>query len=187
MHLDGQINQQIRATKALIRTKFDLVKANDIYLCDPDVVPQVEMSLRVLHEIFRLVNKDLILVDHITNKDLTKDEYNALIEKVGELIVNTSARVDSLKADLFVKKAALEEALDTTGNSSLDDSAISAVDSSPVQALTGPPKGASAAVVPTTGASRLAATAMPQAVSATFNPTTILSCIPSIFPILVKP
>ena len=56
IHLDGQINQRIRATKALIRTQFDLVKANNINLCDPNALPQVEMSLRVLHEIFRIVN-----------------------------------------------------------------------------------------------------------------------------------
>ena len=122
-----------------------------------------------------MVNKDLILVDHITDKDLTAEAYNAFIEKVGELIVNTSARVDLLKASLFAKKAALEEALDTTGNSILDDSAISAVDSSPVQASTVLPKSSSAAVVPTTGALRLAATAMPLAVSDPFNPTTVLN------------
>ena len=34
-HLEGQINQQIRKTKALITTKFDLVKANNINLCIP--------------------------------------------------------------------------------------------------------------------------------------------------------
>ena len=62
------------------------------------------MSLCVLQEIFRLVTKDLILVDHITDKDLTEEEYNAFIEKVGELIINTSAKVDLLKADLFVKR-----------------------------------------------------------------------------------
>ena len=79
MHLYGQINQRIRATKALIRTKFDLVKANNINLCDPNALPQVEMSLCVLHDIFKIVNKDLILVDYITNKDLTKEQTNTLI------------------------------------------------------------------------------------------------------------
>ena len=63
IHLDGQINQQIRATKALIRTKFDLVSANVINLCDPDALPQVEMSLRVLTDIFSIVNKYLILTE----------------------------------------------------------------------------------------------------------------------------
>ena len=53
-----------------------------------------------------------------------------------------------------------------------------------MQALTGPPKGASAAVVPTTGASRSATTAMPQAESATFNPTTVSNSIPTIVPTL---
>ena len=76
------------------------------------------MSLRVLTDIFSIVNKDLILTEQITSKDITKEESNALIEKVGELIVNTSARVDLLKTNLFAKKAALEEALDTTGNAS---------------------------------------------------------------------
>ena len=47
-HLEGQINQQIRATKALISKKFDLVLANPINLCDPDALTQFEMSLRVL-------------------------------------------------------------------------------------------------------------------------------------------
>ena len=64
------------------------------------------MSLCVFHKIFRLLTKDLIFVDHITVKDITKEEYNAFIEKVGELIVNKSAKIDLLKADLFVKRAA---------------------------------------------------------------------------------
>ena len=42
------------------------------------------------------MNKDLLLVQQITSKDLTEEEASALIEKVGELIVNTSARVKML-------------------------------------------------------------------------------------------
>ena len=78
----------------------------------------------------------------------------------------------------------LEETLDTTNNSSLGNAAISAVDSSPIQALTGPPQGASAADVSTTGASRTAITAMPQAESTAFNLTDVSSSITTVVPIL---
>ena len=81
------------------------------------------MSLRVLHEIHRLVMMDLthlILVDNITDQDLTEEEYSTFILKVSELIDSTTAKVELLKA------------LDTTGNSSLDDAAILAVESSPM-------------------------------------------------------
>ena len=62
----------------------------------------------------------LILVDNVTNKDLTEEEYNTFILKVSELIDSTTAKVELLKA------------LDTTDNSSLDDAAILAVESSPM-------------------------------------------------------
>ena len=81
------------------------------------------MSLRVLHEIHRLVMMDLthlILVDNITDQDLTEEEYSTFILKVSELIDSTTAKVELLKA------------LDTMGNSSLDDAAILAVESFPM-------------------------------------------------------
>ena len=84
--LEGKINQRIRMIKALITTKFDLVEAIDISLCDPNALPQVEMSGRVLHEIYRLVMKDLthfILLDSLTDKDLTEEEYNAFYSESG--------------------------------------------------------------------------------------------------------
>ena len=53
------------------------------------------MSLGVLHEIYRLMMKDLthlILVDNITDEDLTEEEYNTFILKISELIDSTTAK-----------------------------------------------------------------------------------------------
>ena len=62
----------------------------------------------------------LILVDNITDKDLTEEEYSTFILKVSELLDSTTAKVELLKA------------LDTMDNSSLDDAAILAVESFPM-------------------------------------------------------
>ena len=94
--LYGQINHWISTAQALMNTKFNIVSANVINLRAQDALPQVEISLRVLTDIISIVNKDLLLAKQISSKDLTEEEADALIEKVGELIVNTSARVEML-------------------------------------------------------------------------------------------
>ena len=71
--LDGMINSRIVTAKALIKTKFDIVTANEINLCTPDTLPQVEISLGVLTDIISIVNKDLLLVKQITSKVLTEE------------------------------------------------------------------------------------------------------------------
>ena len=58
---------------------------------------------------------------------------------------------------------------------------------SPVQISADPDRNASVLLVPATDASMLAASAMPQAVSAVLNPTTTSNSIPTIVPTLVKP
>ena len=98
------------------------------------------MSLSVLTDIMSIMSKDLLLAKQLSSKDLTEEEAESFIKKVGEMIAITSDKVEMLGADLYTKQAALREALDTTGNSSLDNASISAVNTSPIETLTGPVK-----------------------------------------------
>ena len=66
-----------------------------------------------------IMSRDLNLMQQLSSKDLTDEQANALIEKVGEMSAVTARKVEMLCADLYVKQAALKEAFDT-GNTSLD-------------------------------------------------------------------
>ena len=145
------------------------------------------MSLSVLTDIMSIMSKDLLLAKQLSSKDLTEEEAESFIKKVGEMIAITSDKVEMLGADLYTKQAALREALDTTGNSSLDDASILAVNTLPIQTLASHAKNASVSAVPVTDASMLAASAKPQPVSAILNPTTCSNSIPTIIPTLLKP
>merc|ERR1712240_314565 len=96
-------------------------------------------------------------------------------------------KVEMLGADLYTKQAALREALDTTGNSSLDDASILATNNSPIQTSVGPAKTASVSAVPVTQASMSATSARNEPFSAVPNPIPCSNSIPTITPILVKP
>ena len=133
------------------------------------------------------MSKDLLLAKQLSSKDLTEEEAESFIKKVGEMIAITSDKVEMLGADLYTKQAALREALDTTGNSSLDDASILAINTSPIQTSVGPAKTASVSAVPVTQASTSAASARNEPFSAVPNPTTCSNSIPTITPILVKP
>merc|ERR1712112_285700 len=111
----------------------------------------------------------------------------SFIKKVGEMIAITPDKVEMLGADLYTKQAALLEALDTTGNSSLDDASISAINTSPIQTSVGPSKTASVSAVSVAQASTSAASARNEPFSAVPNPTTCSNSIPTITPMLVKP
>ena len=88
----------------------------------------------------------------------------------------TTRKVKMLLADLYVKQAALEEALDT-GNTSLDSTAsISAVHTSPVHTSAVSATTASISAVPST-ASVMAAPATTASISAVPTSTTCFNCI----------
>ena len=54
------------------------------------------MSLSVLTDIMSIVSKDLLLTKQLSSKDLTEEEADAFIKKVGELIGDMSDKVEML-------------------------------------------------------------------------------------------
>ena len=91
--LNGQINYRIKTAQALIKTKFDIVSANVINLQAQDALPQVETSLSILQDVMSIVSKDLVLTKQLSSKDLTDEQVDALIKKVGEMIPITCNKV----------------------------------------------------------------------------------------------
>ena len=116
----GSINFKIKAAKLCIEEKTNIVLTKIVDLQAQDTLPKVGASLRMLQEVMNIVKKDLNLTEEITSVDLTDEQVEDLIEKVGEMSATTARKVEMLCADLIEKQAALEIALETAPNDNLE-------------------------------------------------------------------
>ena len=95
----SSINFKIKAAKTHIQTKTNIFLTKVIDLQAQDALPKVEASLRMLQEVMNIVKKDLNLTEEITSVDLTDEQVEDLIKKVGEMSAATAYKVEMLHAD----------------------------------------------------------------------------------------
>ena len=79
------------------RTKLGVLVIN---LQAQDALPQVETSLSILQVVMSIVSKYLNLTKQLSSKELTDEQADTLIEKVGEMIAVMSSKVEMLQAAL---------------------------------------------------------------------------------------